>query len=378
VLYRRKEGMADGVGFEWVREVQQEAVKLEGVADFELAEACLYKRLFCDGMPPSKIALAEARIAARNADRPVALAHLINGSAFIRQCKSVGSDPQLSCLFTLSETAEFCSSKLGVDVAAKAPTLHLLNSLIEAVVQRVPFHNLALLTRPRTPPTPQEVRDDWLGLLGGTCAYTSPAFASMLGTLGFQVHLVAAAVRREFDHLALLVLLEGRFYYVDVGNGKRYLEAAPLGDERPLGTTFLWRLQWNPEASLFHVFHGKREEGGGAAWECAPSITFCPNRLVHYSFFYEHFALARLNQHNIFLHGLRFAVVPGLTREVSLRDAHVTLGATRVRTASEAALLNFAQAHLSSAHMQWLVTALGVLRGQGDDLWAAAKGQGVP
>jgi asparagine synthase (glutamine-hydrolysing) len=374
VLYRRKEGMADGVGFEWVREVQQEASRLEGVADFELAEASLYRRLFCDGVHPSRVALAEARIAARNAHRPTALAHLINGSAFIRQCKTVDSDPQLSSLFTLRETAEFCSSKLGVEVAAQAPTLHLLNSLIEAVVQRVPFHNFALLTRPRTPPTPKEVRDDWLGLLGGTCAYTSPAFASMLCTLGFQVQLVAAAVRREFDHLALLVLLEGRFYYVDIGNGKRYLEAAPLGDERPLGTSFLWRLQWSPEASLFHVFHGKRAEDGGAAWEHAPSITFCPNRSVHYSFFHEHFALARLNQHNIFLHGLRFAVFPGLTAEVSVRDAHVTLGAIRVRTASEAALLTFAQTHMNSAHVQWLVAALGVLRVQGDDLWAAVKG----
>jgi arylamine N-acetyltransferase len=373
VLWRRKEGMADGVGFRWVQEVQCEAVRLVAIDDPGRAEAALYRRLFCErAAHSSRVALAEARIAARNAGRPGPLAALVSGSAFIRSCKSLRDDPQLSGLFSQDEAAGFCSATLGVEVASRPPTLALLNRLIEAVLQRVPFHNFSLLTRPRIPPTRDEVRDDWLRCLGGTCAFTSPAFAATLSALGFQVFLVASAVRREFDHLALLVLVEGRFHYVDVGNGKRYLEAAPLGDDRPLGcaASFTWRVRWDAAAARFNVIHGSQGEDGETLWNAAPSVTFDPQRLVHYSFFHEHFARARLDPANVFLHGLRFAVFPRLDVEVSIRDAVVTLGsASRVSTRNEDELLAFARSRMNSVQVAYLQAALSVLRQQSEDLW---------
>ena len=374
ILWRRKEGMADGVGFEWVREVQREAVQREGIENPSSAEAALYRRLFCErAAHPSRIALAEARIAARNAGRPGPLAALVSGSAFIRSCKAVRGDPQLSSLFSRNEAASFCSGTLGVDAASQPPSLVLLNRLIEAVLQRVPFHNFSMLSRPRTPPTREEVRRDWLRCLGGTCAFTSPAFAAMLSALGFQVFLVASAVRRDFDHLALLVLVDGRFHYVDVGNGKRYLEAAPLGEDQPLGcaASFTWRVRWDAASARFHVIHGAQGEDGETLWTAAPSISFDPQNLVHYSFFHGHFARARLDPENIFLHGLRFAVFPRLDVEVSIRDAMVTLGsACRVSTRSEEELLAFARPRMNSAQMEHLQAALAQLRQQGDDLWS--------
>lgn len=372
VLFRRKEGMADGVGFEWVREVQREAVLRVGIADPDAAEAALYRRLFCDFSHPTRVALAEARATTRNVGREVPLAALISGSAVIRESKSVRDDPQLRDLFSSHEAAAFCKRALGVDVAAQPPSLALLNALIEAALQRVPFHNFALLTRPRVPPTREEVRDDWLRGLGGTCAYTSPAFAAILSSLGFHVFLVACAVRVEFDHLALLVLVAGRFYYVDIGNGKLYYEAALLGDSEPLyspgSSGFAWRLRWDAVSSLFHVVHGRQDDCGEMQWEAAPSIIFDPRRLVHYSFFFEHFARGRLNPSNIFLHALRFAMFPRLGG-VTIRDAQVTFGSTRHATASEDSLMSFARSHLHKAHFAWLQEALSVLRAQGDLRW---------
>lgn len=374
VLWRRKEGMADGVGFQWIREVQCEAVRLEAIGDPRVAEAALYKRIFNERATPSRIALAQARIAARNAGRPGPLASLVSGSEFIRNCKSVRDDPQLCDLFTRREAVLFCSSALGVNAATQPLTLELLNALIEAVLQRVPFHNFSMLVRPRVPPTRDEVRDDWLRCLGGTCAFTSPAFAAMLCALGFQVFLVASIVRREFDHLALLVLVGGRFHYVDVGNGKRYLEAAPLGEDRPLGcaSSFTWRVRWDVEAARFHVIHGSLGEDGETLWNAAPSVTFDPQHLVHYSFFHEHFARARLDAANVFLHGLRFAVFPRLDAEATIRDAMVTLGsASRIRTRSEDELLAVVKPmRMNGVQMEYLQMALARLRQQRDDLWS--------
>ena len=105
-------------------------------------------------------------------------------------------------------------------------------------------------------------------------------------------------------------------------------------------------------------------------WDATPSITFDPERVVHYAYFYEHFARARLNAGNVFLHGLRFAVFPSLEEEVSVRNAQVTLGAARVTTKSEGELVAFAKPFMTTAQFDWLLAALEVLRKQGDFLWA--------
>ena len=161
-----------------------------------------------------------------------------------------------------------------------------------------------------------------------------------------------------------------------MGNGKRYLEAAPLGDDRPRGAaaSFQWRVRWNAASGVFEVVHGRRSARGETTWDGDASVSFDPTRLVHYSFFHEHFARARRDPANAFLHGLRFAVFPRLDAEVSLRDAHATLGSTRFLAASEGALVAFARQYMSGAQFQWLREALEVLRAQGDLFWQPPRG----
>jgi asparagine synthase (glutamine-hydrolysing) len=390
VLYRRKVGMADGVGEAWVRELQAAAVASEGVEDPARAEAALYKRIFAEVAPGAgRAALARSRIAFRNAGRLTPASGLPDASALLRNFRCVRDDPQVGAMFTAADAAAFCTRELGVDVplAGATPTIALLNSLIEAVLQRVPFHNFSLLTRPRVPPVPAEVRADWLAVSGGTCASTSAAFAAMLSALGFDVSLVAAVVRTEFDHLALLVRLCGRAHYVDIGNGKRYAEAAPLVDDAdgcaPLGspTTLQWRVRWCPVASRFHLLHGRAgvDASGSASWDVPPSVTFDPDATVHYAFFYEHFARARRSDAFVFLRSLRLAVFPALTTGLSVRDAVVNVHGVRVPTAGEAELLELVRPHVSSSVHGWLLEALAALRARGIDLWAtngeAAEGQ---
>jgi N-hydroxyarylamine O-acetyltransferase len=106
-----------------------------------------------------------------------------------------------------------------------AVSLQTLGELQQAHLLHVPFENLDIHTGRRIELTGSY--DKLVGQgRGGFCYELNGAFAELLRELGFPVRLVSARVYSptsgfgpEFDHLALLVSLEGTDYLVDVGFG---------------------------------------------------------------------------------------------------------------------------------------------------------------
>jgi len=115
-----------------------------------------------------------------------------------------------------------------IGVPLRQPSLHYLAALQRGHMQRVPFENLSVM---RGEPI---VLDE--GLLyakivergrGGFCYELNGTFGWLLRGLGFDVVRIAAGVYNQrqgefgptFDHMALLVTLNGERYLVDVGFG---------------------------------------------------------------------------------------------------------------------------------------------------------------
>lgn len=128
----------------------------------------------------------------------------------------------------------------------------------------VPFHNLALLSnrgRPYSIPSLLEIaRDNAMGI-GGTCHLTTPAFATLLASVGFQVNLVAGTIREPGDHLLALAHVDGERFVVDVGNGHPYLYPLPVGTSRSWsahGWSFSWTSRDGRHALVRHR-DGRRE-----------------------------------------------------------------------------------------------------------------------
>ena len=61
--------------------------------------------------------------------------------------------------------------------------------VIVSMLERVPFHNLTLLTRERRPPTMAEIKEDMMSGIGGPCAVVNAFFAVLLERLGFGPHI---------------------------------------------------------------------------------------------------------------------------------------------------------------------------------------------
>lgn len=147
--------------------------------------------------------------------------------------------------------------RLGVGAAPAS--WELLCRLQRAHLRTVPFHNLGLLAAPREdyklPSLAEVARDNGRGL-GGTCHLTTPSFAALLGSLGFEVQLVGGAVNHPGDHVLARVSLGGEELIVDVGNGQPYWEPFPLG-RRKSWSSHGWSFDWELD-SLF-----RRLPGGG-------------------------------------------------------------------------------------------------------------------
>ncbi len=118
-------------------------------------------------------------------------------------------------------------NRIGV-TTCRTPSLAYLAELQRAHMQRVPFENLSVMCGEPI------VLDE--GLLytkivergrGGFCYELNGAFGWLLRGLGFDVTRIAAGVYSQaeeefgptFDHMALLVALEGGRYLADVGFG---------------------------------------------------------------------------------------------------------------------------------------------------------------
>lgn len=120
----------------------------------------------------------------------------------------------------------------------RVPTLATLRALHVAHMYAVPFENLDIHAVPRRPIVLDEalLYDKIVARRrGGFCYELNGLFAWLLRRLGFDVTMLSAGVAHsdgtpgpEFDHLTLLVTVDGARWLADVGFGDSSLEPLPV------------------------------------------------------------------------------------------------------------------------------------------------------
>jgi len=138
---------------------------------------------------------------------------------------------------THAEARDFVEARLKIadlDEKFKRDKLSLLNELIQAFHNAIPFHNIKLLSfakEKRRRPNETEINADILSGLGGLCVVNNTGFKNLLEALNYNVVLLPSAVKLEFDHVVILAKIDGNDYLVDVGCGYPTFEAIPLDFE---------------------------------------------------------------------------------------------------------------------------------------------------
>ncbi|RHY63757.1 hypothetical protein DYB30_003933 [Aphanomyces astaci] len=259
-----------------------------------------------------------------------------------------GADEGPSIRLTIVQVDLFLSTRLHLDLTKTSapPTPELLHCIVEAMHKHIPFHNLTLLTRPRRPPSWDEIVHDMMMGLGGPCAVVNAFLHALLTALQFQVSFRAATIAgRTGCHVCLVCELDSTLIFVDCGNAKPYMPCAlddttthEVGD-----ASWAWRLitqvvAANDEPSnsphtttVVSVQHrqrakcqetatatGGRDEEKIERWETA--MTFDAYRPVPYSFFRASIVQSRSDpRYGPFLTGVRLVRYPGLAL-VAIRD----------------------------------------------------------
>jgi N-hydroxyarylamine O-acetyltransferase len=156
--------------------------------------------------------------------------------------------------------------RIGYD-GSLGPTAETLRRLHLAHLYSVPFENLSIHRG-----EPIQLDDEALfekivtRRRGGFCYELNGLFAALLRALGFEVAMLSAGVGRadgdfspDYDHMALLVTLEGR-WLADVGFGDSFREPLRL-DER--GEQKEGDLAYrDEETGDGRLIMARREEGG--------------------------------------------------------------------------------------------------------------------
>ena len=138
-------------------------------------------------------------------------------------------------------------SRIGY-VGPRDATAATLRALHERHLLSVPFENLDIHLGREIVTDEQRIVDKVVAeRRGGFCYELNGAFAALLRALGFDVTMLSARVPRadgttspEFDHMTLLVHIDGERWLADVGFGECFLHPLRL-DERgeqhdPAGT----------------------------------------------------------------------------------------------------------------------------------------------
>ena len=107
----------------------------------------------------------------------------------------------------------------------KPPTLHYLNRLIQAYINRVPWESVSRILKRRSthetrdcPRLPEEFWDDAMRYgFGGTCYESSLAFCSLLISLGYEGYLTVNDMgTSRACHAAIVIQIDGQKYLVDI------------------------------------------------------------------------------------------------------------------------------------------------------------------
>lgn len=166
-----------------------------------------------------------------------------------------------------------------------APTLETLRGLHRAHLLAVPFENLDIhLGRPIVLDEAALFDKIVTQRRGGFCYEQNGLFAAVLRGLGFDITLIEARVYGAsgepglpFDHLALIVLLGGR-WLVDVGFGDSFMEPLRLdtSDDQPQDGD-LYRLTHDGAQGL----HARCK--AGEKWRDEYEFSLTPRRLSDFS-----------------------------------------------------------------------------------------------
>ena len=155
----------------------------------------------------------------------------------------------------------------------------------------VPFENLDIALGRRIVPSLDAFFDKIVGQRrGGFCYELNGLFAWLLEQLGFSVTLLSARVwdgahpGPEFDHMTLVVSLEGRAFIADVGFGDSFLEPLRLIDsEIAVHRATAYRITGaHPELVL------ESRSGGDTDWQRQYVFSLTPRRLSDFSGMCEH------------------------------------------------------------------------------------------
>ncbi|MCG8329250.1 MAG: arylamine N-acetyltransferase [Chitinophagales bacterium] len=129
---------------------------------------------------------------------------------------------------------------------ALAPNLEVLNHLQKQHLLNIPFENLDIHTNTTIKLDTSLIYDKIINRKrGGFCYELNGLFYQLLGKLGFTVRMISARVYdkekgygQEYDHLAIMTLIDGEEFLTDVGFGEfvfhplKFKEGVIQEDER--------------------------------------------------------------------------------------------------------------------------------------------------
>ncbi|HYL44853.1 MAG TPA: arylamine N-acetyltransferase [Ktedonobacteraceae bacterium] len=168
------------------------------------------------------------------------------------------------------------------------PTFQTLAELQEAHLLAVPFENLNIsLGRTISLDEKTLFHKIVTQRRGGFCYELNGLFAALLQALGFQVSMLSAGVAQqeggfgpEFDHMALLVQLEGS-WLVDVGFGDSFYRPLPLEEwSEHIQADYTYRLLRN---GSYWTLQRRPDSTTDEAWENQYRFTLQAHQLGDYT-----------------------------------------------------------------------------------------------
>ena len=211
----------------------------------------------------------------------------------------------------------------------RQPSLDTLTQLQTAHLIAVPFENLNVFFHVGV-----RVDVEWSALKiveqrrGGWCFELNGCFGELLRRLGFTVDLLSCrtfvpstgGLSDDFDHLALLVRVEGAPFLVDVGWGDCSL--TPLPAEPGEYASRPRRTRIETDAAAVRLLEYIEHPGGAGSWELQYEASRRPRQLGEFE------ARSSFLQHEP---GLSWTAKPLVTRATSAHGGRVTLHRDRLR-----------------------------------------------
>lgn len=208
-----------------------------------------------------------------------------------------------NCLeLSMEEVAVFKSKFEAIDWE---PCETNLRRFIQRCMGLIPFTNLMMLARERRAPSRDEIVNDMTTLRGGPCGHYNPFLVSFLTEIGYSCYLVPAWMDSVLSHIAVIVVLDDKKFWLDCGNGHPYLSPLAL-DSLELGNhaglEYKLNSSSNSRYEVLHKYRGDENFSINYEFEDKP---------VHFSFFEDmvssHYTIEGFGP---FLSGLRIVHFP--------------------------------------------------------------------